>query len=476
MESHNILANLAAAEIAEIAEGEWIFGEPGRIPWRRAVKCHPPAQCGAADLVIGPTQPEAPYDPMDHVGQYAAAGCAALMVDRLRPGVVPTLPVLRVPRIRRALFRLARHARKGVTGRVIAVTGSSGKTTTKEMLAFLIGRQSQVVATPGTGNSLMAICYQLINAPLDAGHYVFESGLGQAGSGIADHSGLLQPHVAIVTAVHPAHAGGYDSVDQIAHRKMDIARHLQPGGHLLFDRDSDHHELMRSLAEEHGVGHAVSFGFHAQADVRIADIVIGESGTAAQIAVDDVLLPVRLRMHGRHWAKLAAAALATCRILGLDTAQAAADLGEFLLPKGRGEVYPLPFRGGSVLVYDSHFNANPGSMAADLDAFGAIAAKGGRRNIAIVGAMRELGTLTERAHRDLAAQLAALPFAGIFLIGEETRGMAELMPSRGVRQFDTADAAFDEVSAYLAADDFLFVKGSHSNRLDQLIRRLRSLR
>ena len=476
MAAQYILARLAADEMAEIAEGKWIFGIPDGMPWTRIVKCHPPEQCGSADFVIGPTSADAPYNPIDYLSRYASAGCAAVMLDRVPAGLTAGLPVLQVPRIRRALFRLARRARKDIEGRIVAVTGSSGKTTTKDMLAFLLSRQGTTIASPGTGNSLMAICYQLINAPLGGNHYVFESGLGQGGSGIADQSSLLRPHVAIVTAVHPAHAAGYESVEDIVRSKMDICRHLQPEGQLLIDRDSEHYALMLSLADHNGVKQVRTFGFHPEADIRVAHVAMDEGGTSAQIMLGDTTRSVRLRMHGEHWAKIGAAALGASLILGLDIDRAANDLADFQMPSGRGQVYPLPFNNGELLIFDSHYNANPGSMAADLDAFAVMAAQRGQRCIGVIGAMRELGDLTESAHRELASRLAGLSFSHIFLIGEETRVMSHILPSPGTQFFEKLDAALPVLTSHLKAGDFVFIKGSHSNRLDLLVKHLRSLR
>ncbi len=475
MASQNILARLAATEIAEIAEGEWLGDIPDGMPWGRIVKCHPPEQCGSGDFVIGPTSLDAPYNPIDYLSRYTTSGCAAVMLDNVPSGLKAGLPVLQVPRIRRALFRLARRARKDIAGKIVAVTGSSGKTTTKDMLAFLLSRQGTAIASPGTGNSLMAICYQLINAPLCGDHYVFESGLGQGGSGIADQSGLLRPDVAIVTAIHPAHAAGYESVADIVRSKMDICRHLHPDGQVLIDRDSEHHALMRSLADDGGVKRIVTFGRHPEADIRVTDVAMDDGGTSARIGIGDTTRPVRLRMHGEHWTKIAAAALGASLALGLDIEQAADDLAEFQTLAGRGQVFPLPFQGGELLVFDSHYNANPGSMAADLDAFAVMAAQRGRRCIGVIGAMRELGGLSDSAHRDLAVHLDKLPFSHIFLIGAETSVMRDILPPPRTLFFEKLDAALPELTNRLEAGDFLFIKGSHSNRLDLLVKRLRSL-
>lgn len=471
MTTKNILESLAAGELAEIVEGKWLSDPPKGMPWKRIVKCYPPKLAGKADFVIGPTS-EAHYNPIDYLSQYAAAGCAAVMLDKAPVGLEAKLPILQVKRIRLALFQLASRARRELTGKVVAVTGSSGKTTMKDMLAFLLSAQGAAIASPGTGNSLMAMCYQMINAPLNADHYVFESGLGATGSGIALHSSLLKPHLAVITTVHPAHAEGYSTVADIVRSKMDICQHLQQEGCLLIDRDTEHYALMMELAAKNDVCHIMTFGMHPDSDVRIGQITIDEHGTSASVSIGGVGRTVSLGMYGEHWMKLAAAVLGSCHVMGLDLDQAVCDLQNFQTLSGRGRIYPLPFNDGELLIFDSHFNANPGSMKADLNAFAAVAAQRGKRCIAVVGEMRELGELSAEAHRELASHLNTLNFSRIFLVGEATRVMPDLLQAPTSCFFEPDALSPDAIASQLHTGDFVFIKGSHSNRLDLVIKHL----
>ncbi len=471
MAAHNILGHLDPLEIAATVAGTWLPGAPTDVSWQRIVKGYPPRQASVGDFVIGPTS-DGVYDPIDHLSQYAAAGCTALMLDKVPDGLEAGLPVLKVKRIRLALFQLAGRARSEVAGKVMAITGSSGKTTMKDMLAFVLSAQGATVASPGTVNSLMAICYQMINAPLNADHYVFESGLGATGSGIALHSSLLKPHVAVITTVHPAHAEGYPTVADIVRSKMDICKHLQPEGSLLIDRDTEHYPLMVQLAAEHGVNHIMTFGTHPDSDVRIGEVAIAEHGTSAAISIDGVEKNIRLGMHGEHWMKLAAAVLGSCRVMGLDLDQAVRDLRNFQTLSGRGRIYPLPFKDGELLIFDSHYNANPGSMRADLNAYAAVAAQRNQRRIAVIGEMRELGELSAEAHQELATHLNTLNFSHVFLLGEATRVMPDLLQVPTSCFFETDTLVPEAIASQLQAGDFVFIKGSHSNRLDLVIKHL----
>lgn len=471
MTSKNILELIDATEISNIVGGRWLSDFPADIPWKKIVRGHPRGQVARNDFVIGPTVDEL-YNPVEYLGRYAAAGCAAAMLANVPAGLKADLPVLEVKRIRAALFQLASRARREVRGRVVAVTGSSGKTTLKNMLAYVLSAQGQTIASPGTGNSLMAICYQMINAPLDADYYVFESGLGATGSGIGLQSSLLQPHAAIITSVHPAHAAGYPSVDDIVRSKMCICKNLKPDGHLLIDRDSEYCPLMLELAAENSVGHVLTFGLHPEANVSVDQVAIDEHGTSAQVTLEGVAKTVKLGMYGEHWMKLAAAVLGTCYVMGLDLDQTVRDLKGFQALTGRGRIYPLPFRDGQLLIFDSHFNANPGSMKADLNAYSTVAAQRGHRCVGIVGAMRELGDLSIPAHRTLAEHLNTIPFAQIFLAGEETRPMRELLKSPTRCFFEPNALPLDLITSQLRVGDFVFIKGSHSTRLDLVIKHL----
>ncbi len=471
MAAHNILGHLDPLEMAKTVAGTWLPDVPTDVSWQKIAKGYPPRQAGVGDFVIGPTS-EGVYDPIDHLSQYAAAGCTALMLDKVPDGLEAGLPVLKVKRIRLALFQLASRARSKVAGKVMAITGSSGKTTMKDMLAFVLSAQGATVASPGTVNSLMAICYQMINAPLNADHYVFESGLGATGSGIALHSSLLKPHVAVITTVHPAHAEGYSTVADIVRSKMDICKHLQPDGYLLIDRDTEHYALMMGLAVENGTRQVMTFGEHPDSDVRIDRMAIDEHGTSAVVSIGGIGRTVKLGMYGEHWMKLAAAVLGCCHVMWLDLDQVVRDLQNFQTLSGRGRIYPLPFGDGKLLIFDSHFNANPGSMRADLNAFAAVSAQRKQRCIAVVGEMRELGKLNAEAHRELARHLNTLNFSRIFLVGEATRVMPDLLQAPTSCFFEPDALLPGTIASQLQAGDFVFIKGSHSNRLDLVIKRL----
>jgi len=394
-------------------------------------------------------------------------------------------PVLEVKGLNRSTFLLAQHARAMHHGRMIAVTGSSGKTSAKEMIAQLLGEQWLTRKTGGSANSFYACAATLINSPLATQASVFECGLGVTGSGLDAMSGMIQPDIAVVTSVSAAHLGGYASVLEIARRKLDIARHLTPNGQLIVDGDNPIlEEALREMPEVDSVC-VVRVGMAAHCPVRVVDVAVTEAGTTVQVNMLGVRHQVTLPLYGAHWGKMAAMALLCCQLVGADVRRATDTLSKLVFDhKGRGELHKIRVEGGVLRVFDSHYNANPGSMRAELDAFQAVAQSITNtsvhlRRVALIGAMAELGEENSPAiHQDLVAWLLDAGFDRLLLVGQdEFASCLDTLHNSG-RPFEIFSSTPEALAALVSEvrpDRFLFVKGSNKWDLCQVVPHLQQL-
>ena len=460
----NSLDLLNSQAIAELAQGVW-RGRPAAPRLDRF--CLLPSSLPGSELapLSAAEKARAPLPDNHHrhwltdleLGEYPSdASC--LCVDR------------RV----RAMARLARHARRHLSGQVVAITGSSGKTTTKNLLRLALMAQGLPYASGGSGNSTAAICRELICAPLAADWLIVESGLGATGSAIRDHSDLLRPDVAIITSINVAHAAGYQSIDEIAIKKMEIARHLVPGGVLLLDADSPMFPCMQESIEKFGGRRWLGFGFADSADIRVSGGEFSLEGGRFSVELAGRRHEVTLPLIGRHWAKMVAAVLGCCTELGVELESVIDNLRNFRVPAGRGTLEKIELCHGRIDIFDSHYNANPGSMQADLDAFQALCNRyPERRSWAVIGEYKELGPLTAAAHHELGVQLSAMGFDKIFLIGERQQESKQSIEGCEVSVFATVEEALPLIVEECTPGDLLFIKGSHSNNLHRVAATIR---
>ena len=474
--SRTFADSITKDNLPQITRGEWLQ-VPKQEPWivNRLINGYYPLRVKKHDLIIG-SSAKSGWNSLKYIDKFLEVGCSGMILDIEPAAVPPALPVLRVGSTRNALARLAIQARKQIQGQVILITGSSGKTTTQEMLKLVLSNQFNTVSSPGSANSTQAICYRLINAALKSRFLVFESGLGAEGSSIKDHSRILAPNVALITSVDLAHAEGYQDVREIAKRKADVFSGLQKNGYAVLDRDSNHYEALRQHARDHGTRNIFTFGWHKDSDAQIQKIRINESGTRIAASLVGTYTDFFVPLAGQHWGKLALAVLAICHLVGADVAQAIRDLGKFLPVPGRGSVLSINAASGTIKIFDSHYNANPGSMRTDMETYTELADMTEFRKIAIIGDMKELGAGVESAHRELASMVELSQFSRIFLIGEEIRRLQDELDDKSlVHHFASVDDGLQTIIREIQGGDFIFLKGSNANKLSLIVRHLNAL-
>ena len=367
---------------------------------------------------------------------------------------------------------LGRAARARTRATIIAVTGSVGKTGTKEALRLCLKVKGR--PTPRWHPTIITGVFPLTLArmPGDTRYGIFEVGMNHPGE-ITPLSRMIQPHVAIVTTVQPVHLEAFSSVDAIADAKAEIFAGLEPDGGAVLNRDNAHFKRLRDAAEQQGAGRVVSFGEHEDADVRLLDVVLAETYSTVTASIEGTVMTYKLGAPGRHLVMNSLGVLAVVNVIGGDLALAGLSLAQVSPPKGRGARLSLEVPGGIATVIDESYNANPASMRAALELLGmSEPGKGGRR-IAVLGDMLELGDDGPGLHAELAQ---AADDAGADIVYACGPNMAHLWEAlaqtrRGIYA-QVSEGLEDVLLDTVQAGDVIMIKGSLGSRMGPLVEAL----
>jgi UDP-N-acetylmuramoyl-tripeptide--D-alanyl-D-alanine ligase len=411
------------------------------------------------------------FDGHEYVPQALEAGAAAAMIDRPVAALPGDTPLLIVADSMHGLGALGAAGRARSGARIAAVTGSVGKTSTKEALATVLGRQALTHASAGNLNNHIGVPLSLARLAPEARYAVFELGMNHPGE-IAPLSGQVRPHVAIITNVGPAHLEFFADETAIADEKAAILAGLEPGGTAVLNRDNPHYARLARHAMARGA-RILSFGENDVADYRLIDVTLAETGSDVEARHAGATLRYRVGAPGKHWALNSLAVLAAVKALGGDVERAAQDFATVTAPKGRGVFQRVALPAGAITLIDESYNASPLAMRA---AFALLEiqrpASGGRR-IAVLGDMLELGPGAADIHAALAEPLAASAVDLVFAAGPLMRHLFDRLPpaKRGVHAADAASLVAP-LTAALKAGDVVTIKGSLGSRMGLVVKAL----
>ena len=347
------------------------------------------------------------FDGHDFVPDVLGRGAAAAVVSRKVEKTPDDAAFLTVPDTMDALVALGRQARDRTSARIVAVTGSVGKTGTNEALRLVLERQGSTTASLSSLNNHWGVPLSLSRMPADARFGVFEIGMNHPGE-VTPLTRLVRPHVAIITTVASAHTEFFKSVDEIADAKAEIFLGLEPDGVAVLNRDNPYFERLSRHAEDANVARIVSFGGNG-ADMRLIDATPGPDGTTVRASFDGREITYVVGSPGRHWVMNSLAVLAAASLLGADIDAAAETLAELKPLAGRGQTPRPARRRGEFTLVDESYNANPESMRAAIATLAEKPVGKGGRRIAVLGDMRELGDDSPEMHAALADVLTAKP-------------------------------------------------------------------
>jgi len=448
-----------AREIAQAVDGT-VHGE-----FEAAGVAFDSREIGPGDLFVA-LKGEA-TDGRLYVDKAFAAGAAGALVGDEAAG-----PHVRVADTAKALDDLGRAARQRNGGRIVGVTGSAGKTGTKEALYAALdrGAPGRAHRSVKSYNNHTGVPLSLARMPRGAKFGIFEMGMNHAGE-LAALTRLVRPHVAIVTTIAPAHRAFFASDADIADAKAEIFQGLEPGGIAIIPHDSPHRDRLVAAARPFA-GRIVTFGLGEGADVRASYVVQGPRGGSMVTAqFGERLVSFTVAQPGAHWVANALAVLAAVDAVDGDLALAGLALGELGGLKGRGERHRIAVGGGAALLIDESYNANPASMAATLEVLRDEKVAG--RRIAVLGAMRELGEDSDDFHAALADTLEGALVDYAILVGDEMGALAKALGGQvKMAHVPDATAAIPLARAAIGPGDAMLVKGSNSIGLAALVEAL----
>ncbi len=374
-----------------------------------------------------------------------------------------------------ALEDLAKAARKRTAARVIAVTGSVGKTGTKEALKLGLAAQGRTHATEGNLNNQWGVPLSLARMPENTQFAVFELGMNHPGE-IAPLSRLVRPHVAVVTTVEAAHLEFFESVAAIADEKAAIMAGLEENGAAILPADNPHIVRLAASSKTYGVKRVVTFGTSGDATARLVSWSLTPDGTQVAAEFDGQRIMYDMIVSGRHWALNSVAALAAIRAAGGDFHIGAAALAKLAAPAGRGARKRVPVDSGAILVIDESYNASPAAVRVLAETMAQmhqpVGGSGGRM-IMVLGDMLELGAGGPALHAGLAASLKLAAIDLVFTAGPLTKHLHDALPEkmRGAHAKDSTTLA-PLVAAAVQAGDVIAVKGSHSSHMEVVVNKL----
>ena len=401
------------------------------------------------------------------VDQAFKQGAAGAVVSQPVP-----YPHILVADTRSALDALGVAARARTAAVIVGVTGSVGKTGTKEALyaAFDRNAPGRAHRSLKSYNNQTGVPLSLARMPASTRFGVFEMGMNSRGE-IAAHTRLVRPHIAVVTTIAAAHIEHLGSIEEIARAKAEIFEGLEPGGTAVIPYDSPQRDILLEAAQRYAA-QILTFGLSPGADVRAVDVVSATkgSGTLTTVQLPEAGVTMTIGQPGEHWVSNALAVLAAVEAAGADLAVAGLALAELEGLPGRGARVSVQVPGGEALVIDESYNANPASMRATL---AVLAAEQAPRRVAVLGAMRELGEHGPQLHAELADPVEAAGVDFALLVGEEMAPLAKALEGRlDFAHVPAAAAALDALKGKIGAGDAVLIKASNSVGLGRLVEQL----
>jgi UDP-N-acetylmuramoyl-tripeptide--D-alanyl-D-alanine ligase len=413
------------------------------------------------------------HDGHDFVAAALNAGAALAVVEAAqRDKFASDAPLLVVDDVLAGLVALAHTARARLDAQVIAITGSVGKTSTKEALRRVLDAQGPTHASTASFNNHWGVPLSLARCPAAVRFAIFEIGMNHAGE-IEALVKMVRPQVAVITTVEPVHLEFFAGIEAIADAKAEIFTGVEPGGAVVLNRDNSQFSRLQERARKLGISRIVSFGADKESDARLLDVSLHADRSAVHASILGQDVTYKLGMPGRHMAMNSLAVLATASLAGADLALAALSLWQIEPAVGRGARRALEVADGEATLIDESYNANPASMAAALNVLGAAVIGPYGRRIAVLGDMLELGPTSAALHRELIDAVKANRIDLVYCCGPLMRNLWDAL-STGKRggYADRADALESQVVGAIRAGDAIMVKGSLGSKMKTIVNAL----
>ena len=462
---------MTAAPLWTAREAAAATGGRNSADWRCAGIVADSRRVAPGDLFVALRGPR--FDGHDYVARALAEGAAAALVSRRPNDIADDAPLLVVDDVLAALTRLAAAARARSAAQVVAVTGSVGKTGTKEALKLALGVQAPTHVSPASFNNHWGVPLALAALPREARFAVFELGMNHAGE-IGPLSRLVRPHVAVITTVEAVHTAYFPSLAAIADAKAEVFEGMDADGVLVGNKDNPFHARLAAAARARGLRRVVCFGDHPHAGVRLTECRLGTDDSQVEAEIEGRAIAYTVGAPGRHWVINSLAVLGAVAALGADLDRAAAALADLRALPGRGARERVALDDGGFVLIDESYNANPTSTRAAIEVLGNTPPAPGGRRIAVLGDMLELGADAAERHAGLAPALTRAGVDLVFTVGPNMACLRAALPA-GMRacHAERATNIVAPVVAAVAAGDVVMVKGSLGTAMAPVVAALR---
>lgn len=449
----------SAAGIAEATAGEWLVTPPDG--WSASGLCIYAPSFRPGDMVVLRLEGDQ-RGMLPRIMQNLPERPSALIVSQMNEFVADTgIPVLKVADTGKAVLAIGAYARTGLSGKIIGITGSAGKTTSVAMLSHVLEAWGPTEHSAHNANLPHGVAWNLASFNPSTSHIVMELAIGRMGISAR----MARPHIGIVTNILPAHLGESSTIGDIARTKAAMFTGMQPGDTAILNRDMHEWETVHDIAKARGLN-IIHYGTHEESAFRLLSYRQDERLVHARIPGRD--LYYHLGAAGIHMAMNSLAVLAAVSALGYEPEPALAGLASFAALPGRGEEMKLDFRNRHINIVDDAYNANPGSMHAALARLGSNPGNG--RRIAILGEMAELGPKEEAYHTGLAEIINACPIDQVFVVGRlYDRFWDALSPEKRGARLEHRDEIKNLLEVNLTDGDIVLFKGSHSTGIHEIV-------
>jgi len=420
------------------------------------------------------------FDGHGYVKKALDAGAAGAVVSKEVEGVDAAKLII-VDDVMEALIALGKAGRNRVDIPIIAVTGSVGKTGTKEALKAALSRYKKTHASVLSYNNDVGVPLSLARMPYDAKYGIFEMGMNLKGE-LEELVKLVRPDVAIITTVELAHSEFFENVEEIADAKAEIFTSMNNGGIAILNYDNPHYERLASKAKKEGVKNIISFGSNERANVKVLSHYFHDTCSCVIADIIGKVMTYKVGMLGYHWVMNSLAVLATIDAVGADLGLSGLGLAELkpLVGRGRRErIYFDVVTDASFLLIDESYNANPASMKAAINTLGQCENKENGRKIAVLSDMGELGDQTDQLHCDLAPTLQEAGVDQLFVTGEHMKKLADVVvrdySDIKVNYFNDKKALERALLHNISDSDVIMIKGSNSGGMSTIVGSLHKL-
>lgn len=412
------------------------------------------------------------FDGHDFAAKAVELGAGLVIIDKSHKTQLEKLsrPMIVVDDVLEALDKLACAARKRSKAKIIAVTGSVGKTTTKEALRHCLSAVGKVHANPASFNNQWGVPLTLARMPADTDYGIFEIGMNHPNE-IRPLVKMVQPDVAVITKVAPVHLGFFSSIKQIADAKAEIFEGVVEDGIALLNADDDFFSYLSGKARDCGIKTILSFGEAGFANYRLEKLYMQGDCSCMTVKIGNDEAMVKVAAPGRHIVQDCLAVLGACDCVGADMAHIVMAMASFTAESGRGARYHLSLpTGGTFTLIDESYNANPASMRASLELLKEAKTGARGRRIAVLGDMLELGKYSEKLHRELAEPVFSAGANPVYLIGHEIKPLAnELAKKLKVVTQENVDDIVPLILKDIRDGDVIMVKSSNSIRSSRVV-------